>query len=212
VGQYQKKHSLIHTHPGHQTSFINFHHLLRSKASLFNIRARQSFSTNSLQVLFGLPLGLGPSTSYFLHPIIIFFLLSSMMYCGMNKLINGTVHLRKHTYTHINDSAQEVSAAKPIWSAVCIGRLQLTRQSAAAATTRCNTQLLLLPSLMQFLFNGLLFFSTVYPGWPGSRVVSVLDLGTEGPGFKSQPLHCWVTVLGKLFTPIMPLFTKQRNW
>jgi len=43
----------------------------------------------------------------------------------------------------------------------------------------------------------------------GSRVVSVLDSGAEGPGFKSEPR---VTVLGKLFTPIVPLFTKQRNW
>jgi len=46
----------------------------------------------------------------------------------------------------------------------------------------------------------------------GSRVVSVLDTGSEGPGFKSQPRRCRVTVLGKLFTPIVPLFTKQRNW
>jgi len=43
--------------------------------------------------------------------------------------------------------------------------------------------------------------------WLGSRVVSVLDSGAEGPGFKSQPLRCRVTVLGKLFTPIVPLFT-----
>ena len=65
VGWYQKKHSPSHTHPDHQTSFINFFHLLRSIASsLFNIRAWQSFSTTCLQVLFGLPLGLGPSTSY----------------------------------------------------------------------------------------------------------------------------------------------------
>ena len=49
-------------------------------------------------------------------------------------------------------------------------------------------------------------------GWLGSRVVSVLDSGAEGPGFKSQPRRCQVTVLGKLFTPIVPLFTKQRNW
>jgi len=49
-------------------------------------------------------------------------------------------------------------------------------------------------------------------GWLGSRVVSVLDSGAEGPGFKSQPRHCQVTVLGKLFTPIVPLFTKQQNW
>ena len=48
-----------------------------------------------------------------------------------------------------------------------------------------------------------------------SRVVSVLDSGAEGPGFKgfkSQSRRCWVTVLGKLFTPIVPLFTKQQNW
>ena len=38
----------------------------------------------------------------------------------------------------------------------------------------------------------------------GSRVVSVLDSGAEGPGFKSQPRRCRVTVLGKLFTPIVP--------
>ena len=48
-------------------------------------------------------------------------------------------------------------------------------------------------------------------GWLGSRVVSVLDSGAVGPGFKSQPRRCRVTVLGKLFTPIVPLFTKQRN-
>jgi len=48
--------------------------------------------------------------------------------------------------------------------------------------------------------------------WLGSRVVSVLDSGAEGPGFKSQSRRCLVTVLGKLFAPIAPLFTKQRNW
>jgi len=49
-------------------------------------------------------------------------------------------------------------------------------------------------------------------GWLGSRVVSVLDSGAEGPGFKSQSRRCRVTVLGKLFTPIVLLFTKQQNW
>jgi len=48
-----------------------------------------------------------------------------------------------------------------------------------------------------------------YTGLLGSRVVSVLDSGAEGPGFKSQPRHCRVTVLGKLFTPIVNI--KQRN-
>jgi len=68
VGQYQKKHSPIHTHPDHRTSFINFLHLLRSTpSSLFSLRARQSSLTTSLRVLFGLSLGLGPSTSYSMH-------------------------------------------------------------------------------------------------------------------------------------------------
>ena len=53
------------------------------------------------------------------------------------------------------------------------------------------------------------YFST--EKWFGSRVVSV-DSGAEGPGFKSQPRRCRVTVLGKLFTSIVPLFTKQRYW
>jgi len=42
-------------------------------------------------------------------------------------------------------------------------------------------------------------------GWLGSRVVSELDSGAEGPRFKSQPQRCRVTVLGKLFTPILPV-------
>jgi len=41
---------------------------------------------------------------------------------------------------------------------------------------------------------------------------AMLDSGAEGRGFKSQSQRCWVTVLGKLFTPIVPLFTKQQNW
>jgi len=45
-----------------------------------------------------------------------------------------------------------------------------------------------------------------------SRVVSVLYSGAVRPGFKSQPRRCRVTVLGKPFTPIVPLLTKQRNW
>ena len=68
VGQYQKKHSPTHTHPDHRTSFIIFLYLQRSMASsLFSLRAWQSSRTTCLQVLFGLPLGLGPSTSYSMH-------------------------------------------------------------------------------------------------------------------------------------------------
>jgi len=65
VRWYQKKHSLTHTYPDHQSSFISFFHLLWSIASsLFKLRACQSFCTISLQVLFGLPLCLTPSTLY----------------------------------------------------------------------------------------------------------------------------------------------------
>jgi len=53
-------------------------------------------------------------------------------------------------------------------------------------------------------------WSASVTGWPGSRVVSMLDSGAERPGFKSQSRCCRVTVLGKLFTPIVPLFTKQQ--
>ena len=38
----------------------------------------------------------------------------------------------------------------------------------------------------------------------------MLDSGAEGPGFKSQSRRCQVIVLGKLFTPIVPLFTSSK--
>jgi len=63
VSWYQKKHSSTHIYPDHQPSFICLLHLLQSTASsLSNLRAWQSFSTTPLQVLFGLPLGLEPSS------------------------------------------------------------------------------------------------------------------------------------------------------
>ena len=61
-------------------------------------------------------------------------------------------------------------------------------------------------------FCDYVFISLYYTGWLGSRVVSVLDSVAGGPGFKSQSRRCRVTVLGKLFAPIVPLFTKQQNW
>jgi len=64
--------------------------------------------------------------------------------------------------------------------------------------------------------NRPLHVSSVHPYCKGgrfsSRVVSVLDSGAVGPGFKSQPRRCRVTVLGKLFTSIVPLFMRQRSW
>ena len=47
--------------------------------------------------------------------------------------------------------------------------------------------------------------------WLGSWVVSVLDSDAEGPRFKSQSRCCRVTVLGKLFTPIVPLFSSPSS-
>jgi len=37
------------------------------------------------------------------------------------------------------------------------------------------------------------YINLLLTGWLGSRVVSVLDSGAEGPGFKSQPRCCRVT-------------------
>jgi len=54
-------------------------------------------------------------------------------------------------------------------------------------------------------------FQMITCRWLGSRVVSVLDSGAGGSGFKSQSRRCLVTVLGKLFTPIVPLFTRQHK-
>jgi len=45
----------------------NLYQLLPSTTILFKLRAWQSFCTTSLHVLFGLPLGLEPSTSYSIH-------------------------------------------------------------------------------------------------------------------------------------------------
>ena len=83
VGQYQKKHSPTPTHPDHQTSFINFLHLLWSIASsLFSLHARLSSLTTFLQVLFGLPLGLGPTG--FQYPLwLVSFLLPAPTILGL---------------------------------------------------------------------------------------------------------------------------------
>ena len=66
VSRYQKKHSPTH-HPDHHPIFISFFHLPRSIASLFKLRAWQSLYTTFFHILFGLPLGLEPSTSYSTH-------------------------------------------------------------------------------------------------------------------------------------------------
>ena len=56
------------------------------------------------------------------------------------------------------------------------------------------------------------YLLTYLQGWLISRVVSVLDSGAVRPGFNLQPRRCRVTVLGKLFTPIVLVSNKQLNW
>jgi len=64
----QKKYSPTHIYLDHQPTFVCFFHLLRPIASsLFNLHDWQSFCTTTLQVLFCLPFGLEPSTSYSIH-------------------------------------------------------------------------------------------------------------------------------------------------
>ena len=103
--------------------------------------------------------------------------------------------LRQHTHTHTHTHDEQVCVQLPT-SAVNVALPAPCCCGAAAAGERTSP----CSSLHRAL------------GWLGSRVVSVLDSGAEGPGFKSQSRRCRVTVLGKLFTPIVPLFTKQLNW
>ena len=71
-------------------------HLLRSlTSSLFNLRAWQSFSTTSLQVLFDLALSLGSSTFYSMH----FFIQSS--YSVRNTCPAHHQNYSTDTYIHI---------------------------------------------------------------------------------------------------------------
>jgi len=75
----------------------------------------------------------------------------------------------------------------------------------------CSSQYSVLLLRVDVILGNVIHCSQFWHGL-SSRVVSVLDTGAEGPGFTLQPGRCRVTVLGKLFTPIVPLFTKQRNW
>ena len=66
VSRYQKKYSPAH-HPDHHLIFITFHLLRSITSSLFKLCAWQSFCTTSLHILFGVPSGLEPLTSYSIH-------------------------------------------------------------------------------------------------------------------------------------------------
>jgi len=79
-----------------------FYHLLWSIASsLFSLRAWQSFSRTFLQVLCGLPLSLGPSTSYSMH----FFTQSSSSFrstCPDPALTRWDWHWSKQKQLHLS--------------------------------------------------------------------------------------------------------------
>ena len=74
-----RKKIFTHSHPSWSSDILyQLCHLLGSIASsLFNLCAWQSFSRTSLQVPFGFPLGLWPSTSYY-----IYFLTQSSSFCN----------------------------------------------------------------------------------------------------------------------------------
>ena len=74
----------------------------------------------------------------------------------------------------------------------------LTSPAVVISPRRLRRHLSSRPFVDRRLATGL-SLSTLH-GWLGSRVVSVLDSGAEGPGFKSQSRRCRVTVLGKLFS------------
>ena len=59
--------------------------------------------------------------------------------------------------------------------------------------------------------RSLCFKQSTETGGSVPRVVSVLDSGAVGPGFKSQPRCCRVTVLGRLFTPITDHCSPSRE-
>jgi len=48
-------------------------------------------------------------------------------------------------------------------------------------------------AVLQRCFDVLVLIHHYSTEWLGSRVVSVLDSGAKGPGFKSQSQRCWVT-------------------
>jgi len=67
VSQYQKKHSPTHTYLDHQPTLPASSIYYDPKHLICSIHMLNSFSMTSLQVLFGLPLGLEPSFSYSIH-------------------------------------------------------------------------------------------------------------------------------------------------
>jgi len=68
-GELVPEETFTHSHLSWSSiiAYLLLYLLWSMASSLFSLRAWQSFSTISLQVFFGLPLGLAPSTSYSIH-------------------------------------------------------------------------------------------------------------------------------------------------
>ena len=88
------------------------------------------------------------------------------------------------------------AALSPSASYACVLPITETRFSSGGVVIRC-----VLPPFRQLRSLN-----------RGGSVAEWLARWTQIAGFKSQPRRCRLTVLGKLFTPIVPLFTNQRNW
>ena len=85
LGEPVPEETSIHSHPScSSTILIIFLHLPRTLASsLLNPRTWQSLCTTSNHVLFGLPLGLEPTTSYCIH----FFTQSLSSFCNTYTIV-----------------------------------------------------------------------------------------------------------------------------
>jgi len=84
---------------------------------------------------------------------------------------------------------------------VCIGNVALCQNLAIVLYGRYAANILL-------IINSIPSLGGSVAEW----LACWTQLKAEGPEFQSQPRRCRVTVLGKLFIPIVPLFTKQQNW
>jgi len=134
---------------------------------------------------------------------------------GITRVVCGTGSVHRYCLS-ARLSRHGPTATNPLLQVCCCRKYRLIaarRANAGSATLSAyvvaeHRPVISPTATLQFKLS----HTTVFRGWLGSRVVSVLDSGAEGPGFKSQPRRCRVTVLGKLFTPIVPLFAKQQNW
>ena len=120
---------------------------------------------------------------------------------------SGQITRRAHTFA----GRARTSGAELRWARRSTPALRRLLRAAAAASSRSRTCCRASGREVPGCDRRTWFQRTsVIAIYLGGSVVSVLDSGAEGPGFKSQPRRCRVTVLGKLFTPVVPLFTKQQ--